>query len=435
MNRRNMLTAAMTTALAGCGGAGLSMVSGGSSAAQPPPPATPPPTSSAPPSGTAPPPAPSSTGSANIFYPGDYDATSAGDASRVQAAYDDAAAVGGTVVSDVPLVLNEPINCTRADSANHPAVKFLNLSPSLYPGSGFVINHDSIGFDCTGNSSISFDDTTITTANGQLAVPTIGILWADSQTAATPVGRLSNPKIVGNFSVAGFYDFGGEQLYIDGGYMYNSNPGGRCAVFTVNNVGEVESIVPGLIATGVRSMTIVDLVACNWLVMNGGAESDCILIDGVAGFHSQGGWAINPTGRSVIYVDNTHDNSGTTDCSWENMRLDTDTNKVRYGLLFGAATQGQIHTNWKVKGVHFATSKNAIAALDAHTTLSGLSLDDVSESASLGLNVPGTVNGLSRLRTGPMPVRIGTLSHSYIEGLEANWSCGFGPGVTKVTYG
>jgi hypothetical protein len=411
MNRRNMLTAMSATALAGCGSAGLSIVSAPSQSAPSAPsdPAQPAVTQATP--GTA----NGQTSGGNIFYPGDYSTTSPGDSDRVQAAYNAAAAAGGTVVSDTPLLLNEPINCTRPGSADYPAVKFLNLSPSLYAGSGFVINHDSIGFDCTGNASIEFDDTTITTANGQSAVPQIGILWADSQSSTCPVGRLSNLKILGNFSVANLYDYGGEQMYIDGGYVYNENPSGSCAIFTVNNLRGVQSIVPGLIASGVRSMTIVDLVACNWLLTKGGAESDNIVIDAVAGFHSQGGWAINPTGRSIIYVDNGYDNSGTANCSWENMRLDTDTNCVQYGLLFGAASQRQIHTDWNIQKVHFATSKRAIACIDANTTLDGLGIDRISEEVTRGISIPGTVQGYSTFRVGPTPLSIGSKSGTWVQ--------------------
>lgn len=432
MNRRNILTGASALALAGCGSAGMSMVTQRSSAAPPAPPASPGISAATPGTQIA-----GASVPGNFFYPGDYTTTSPGMASAVQAAYDDAAKNGGTVVTDVPLLLNEPINCTSSTGGNTPGVTFLNLAPTLAPGSGFVLNHDSIGFDCTGNTAIQFVDTTITTPNSPSVVPKIGVLFAASRYTDTPVLRMVRPRMVGSFSIANIYNYGAEQFLVDAGYIYNASDalGAKCAVFTVNNLMAVASIVPGLIAAGVKSMTIVDLAYCNWLMMAGGASSDCVCVDGIAGLHSQGGWAINPTGRSIMYIDNSNSDSGTSDCSWENMRLDTDANKVQYGLLFGAASQAQIHTNWKVRNIHFATKVNAIASADAHTTLSGFSMQDNSEQYSLGLNIPGAVDGYSTLRVGPMPIKIGTLSNSYIEGASGSWSVGFGPGVNKVTYG
>lgn len=436
ISRRNMvrnMALLPATTIAACGVVSVTPLKGavaGSSASPTPPPIAPPSQPQA-----------SGSGAANIgalYYIDDYGQnTQPGitpmDAA-VQAAYDAAiAGGGGTVVAGPgPYLLTAPINCTSITKA--VGVQFLSFAPArAQPHCGLMIGHSGIGIDCTGNGAIQFTDVSLTTAPGITAQ--IGILYAPTA-RNMPFGRLIRPSIVGSFSVAGIYNYGAELFYIDGGYCMNTCTGAnaRCAVFTVSNVYGVDSSVPGLIATGNHSMTVVDSVASSWVMINGASTADCIALDGVAGFNSYGDWCINPTGRSMVYFDGTNNSSSC--CNIQDLRMDVDTNKVQHGILFGAAPTERIYSGIKIHGVRFVTSSYAIAAADANTVLDALSLADNTELNAHGLYTPGRVQGSSTLRTGPMPVSIAQgLQGSLIEGNSANWNIGGYPNSAKIVFG
>ncbi len=75
---------------------------------------------------------------------------------------------GGQMTVDMaggPYNLDAPINCTWAGGGGAPAVtiRFLGNTHNPHPTAGCNITHNSIGFDCTGNDTITFIDPTITT--------------------------------------------------------------------------------------------------------------------------------------------------------------------------------------------------------------------------------------------------------------------------------
>lgn len=432
ISRRNMvrnMALLPATTIAACGVVSVTPLTGATASA---PAASPPPPSQPQASGSG---AAANVGA--LYYVDDYGVNvqpgiTPMDAA-VQAAYDAAAVNGGTVViGPGPYLLTAPINCTSTTKA--VGVQFLSLAPArAQPHCGLMIGHSGIGIDCTGNGAIQFTDVSLTTAPGITA--SIGILYAPTA-RNMPFGRLIRPSIVGSFSIAGIYNYGAELFYIDGGYCMNTCTGenARCAVFTVSNVYGVESSVPGLIATGNHSMTVVDSVASSWVILGGSTTADCIALDGVAGFNSYGDWCINPTGRSMIYFDGTSNSSSC--CNIQDLRMDVDSSKVQHGILFGAAPAQRIYSGMKIHGVRFVTSSYAIAAADGNTLLDALSLADNTELSPHGLYTPGGVQGSSTLRTGPMLVHIGqSLKDSLIEGKQANWNVGAFVNTTKVAYG
>jgi hypothetical protein len=308
--------------------------------------------------------------------------------------------------------MDAPIDCTSYDGSNKGVV-WQTLNPCLNAASGFVLHHDSHGFDCTGNWGIQFVDVTISTPDDPSVIPETAILFAKNHSNGG-LSRLIRPRILGAFSAAAIYNYAVEQMYIEAGYVCNTvSSAARCIVLTASNVLGIQSIVPNLIGKVTHSLTVTDMIACNWSLPNADAESDAIYLETVSGLNVFGGWIGAKGARSGIYIDNSGEPCS--NVSVDGLRFEQIAPAPTYGILLGAASRPQTHVGVSVTNTKFVTGKHAIAAHDAHTTLNGLTLRGNTESTSNGVAIPGSIDGYSRLELGPMPMSAGHLSSdSYI---------------------
>lgn len=332
-----------------------------------------------------------------------------------------------------PYLLTSPINCTFSGAGGCPGVTVRSLGTGHNTNAnaqGFLLNHNGIGFDCTGNDTIQFVDPCIKTLVPSVNIPICAILFARNATGASLLNRVVRPKIVGYFRVAAVYNYGSEQFVIENGYVANYNPAANTACFIAsgNNVAGLTSTFV-TIATGGQSTTVIDAINMSYLNVGGTSTSDCVRLEAVQGYHQFGGWQDAPGGRALIYIDQTVfvgvTPNPTNLCSVYGLKSEHTGSPVRYGILWGASTvPSSINTGWTISGCRLETTVNAIAAVDANTTLDGFTLDPVSEQASLGLNIPGTIQGFSQLRTGAMVLNVGHIINSLVLGLPANWTFG-----------
>lgn len=347
----------------------------------------------------------------------------------VQAAYNSASASGGGTVSHGgsggPYLLNNPINCTSVIDGT-PQVQIRGLSPgSRGFSAGFIINHNSIGFDCTGNDTISFVDVEICTqrpvapASVPVNIPTIGILFARNNTLGGLYNRIIRTNIDGYFSIANVYNYASEQSIIENSYFTNYGTAGvgNCHLaYTAANYAGVQSIVPGLIATGSISMTVHDVNCCNFTMNVPNSSSDCIHLEGVTEWRARGGWAYNPNGRSIFFADNSFaGTSAFTPCSYVRIydyrceNVNGTTLQPQFMILWGNAHAPVTHTGWELRGLHANTQQFAVACADTNTIIDGAMWDPITETQSNGISI-GNLQGFSQLRLGATNMTLGNVT-------------------------
>jgi hypothetical protein len=343
---------------------------------------------------------------------------------------------GGEVLIDLaggPYNLTAGINCTWAGNSDTPPVVVRFLGSAHFQDVGCILNHSTIGFDCTGNSTISFIDPCLSTiaAPAPTIFPQVGILLARNNAGGGVVNRIIRPKMGGYFSVANIYDYGAEQCFIEAPFLTNygaAGAGNCCMAFTGSNYAGVQSLVPGLIATGTPSMTVITVIAANYTMNNPNATSDCVHLEGCSSYRDAGGWGYNPNGRACFFVDNSHGSpsqfGSITDFTMEHVGTGS---QPGYGIYFGPAATPVTHIGWNTRGLRCDTNTFAIAAADANTTLNGWTCDPISEEQSHGINLPGALTGFSSLRLGGTVVNIGSVAQGcLIIGDLANITIGGG---------
>lgn len=340
-----------------------------------------------------------------------------------------------------PFHMEAPVNCTFAGAGNCPPVevRWLASTHNADPPQGCVLNHNSIGFDCTGNDTIQFEKPTITTPviGGPPAnIPTIGILLARNTHGVSLVNRVNAPKIVGFFSVANIYDYGSEGLGFNTAYLNNwgtAGAGNCCLAFTANNYAGVQSIVSGLIWTGSVSMTVVENNNGQYYMLDPSSTSDCVHIEGAQLVGFRDGFGFNAGGRSIFYIDNSHA-TATGFNTIDGCRVDA-AGAPQDMILFGASASVVAHIGWNIRGLRSNTMTGgyAISCADANTTIYGFTIDPISEQQSNGINIPGSLDGFSQLRLGATVVNIGKVTTGcVIIGDPANITIGAGFNQARI---
>lgn len=326
---------------------------------------------------------------------------------------------GGELTVDMaygPYNLEAGINCTWAGAGGAPPVTIRFLGSPINRATGCILNHSTIGIDCTGNDTIRLIDVVLTTQ--VIPIPTvfpqIGILIARNTFGGSLINRLIRVNVVGYFSIACVYNFGSEGVYLDNAYVngYGGAGAGNCLyAITANNYANVQSLVAGLIYPGPNSVSMTVCGASNgsqFLMSHANSTSDCIHIEGGSHLGFRDTFTANLAGRSIFYIDNTT-NTETAGVTLDNVNID-EGQAPQYMILAGAASAAIAHLSWNLRGLRSNTSVAVLAAVDANTTFYNWVIDPISEKQSNGIIIPGTIGGFSTLRLGATQLSAGAVT-------------------------
>jgi hypothetical protein len=304
------------------------------------------------------------------------------------------AQAGGAQVtygSSSPYLLDAPVDCTFAGTADQHGVVIRNLGRAGHDIFGIVAKHRGVAvFDCTGTSNVELHRVTIGT--DPAVYPQTGVLWARNSSRGSQICRMQSCSIVGKFSVAPFYNYGSESDSLIDCYFanYATTPDTKVAVWTANNIAGLHSIVPGLIATGPQSCIDHNCFGNQYYNAGGTSTSDCIYLEEADSWKNFGGWAysasLRANGRALVYVDMTH--AATNYVLIQALTGENSTHLQSHGIYF--SDHRATPTGWKVDSCRIP---NAVSAIEAGemTTLDNFHITNLSELVSHGLSVAGTM--------------------------------------------
>lgn len=296
-----------------------------------------------------------------------------------------------TYGSAIPYLLDAPVDCTFAGPANQHRIVIRNLGPSGVDIQGIIAKHRGVAvFDCTGTKYLELHGVVIGT--DPTVYPQTGVLWARNSSRSSLIHKMQFCAIVGKFSVAPFYNYGAESDSLIDCYFANraTTPDTKVAVWTGNNIAGLQSIIPGLIATGTQSCIDHNCFGNQYYNAAGTSTSDCVYLEQSDSWKNFGGWAYSASstsgGRALVYVDMTH--AATNFALIQGLTGENATHLQSHGIYFSdhAATP----TGWKVDSCRLPNAVSAIQA-GARTTLDNFHLTNISEQASHGLSAAGTV--------------------------------------------
>jgi hypothetical protein len=296
-----------------------------------------------------------------------------------------------TYGSTIPYLLDAPVNCTFAGRANQYGVVIRNLGPAGHDIFGIIAKHRGVAvFDCTGTDQVEFYDVVIGT-DAQV-YPQTGVFWARNTSGGDLYHRMQNCTIIGKFSVAPFYNYGGEDDTLIDCYLCNeaTTPGTQVAVWTAHNIAGLRSIVPGIMATGSISCIDHNCFANQFYNLGGTSTSDCIYLECADSWKNFGGWAYSASstanGRSLVYVDMSQ--GATNFALIQGLTGENSTHLQSHGICF--SDHPYTPSGWKVDSCRFPNAVSAIEA-GANATLNNFHIINISEQASHGLSVAGTL--------------------------------------------
>jgi hypothetical protein len=304
------------------------------------------------------------------------------------------AQAGGAQVtygSSSPYLLDAPVDCTFAGRANQHGVVIRNVGPTGLDIPGIVAKHRGVAvFDCTGTSNVELHRVTIGT--DPAVYPQTGVLWARNSVQGNLFHKMQYCAIVGKFSVAPFYNYGGEADTLIDCYFANraTTPDTKVAVWTANNIAGLQSIIPGLIATGPVSSIDHNCFGNQYYNAGGTSTSDCIYLEQADSWKQFGGWAysasLTANGRALVYVDMTH--AATNFALIQGLTGENSTHLQSHGIYF--SDHRATPTGWKVDSFRIP---NAVSAIEAgeRTTLDNFHITNMSELVGHGLSVAGTL--------------------------------------------
>jgi hypothetical protein len=304
------------------------------------------------------------------------------------------AQAGGAQVtygSSSPYLLDAPVDCTFAGRANQHGVVIRNVGPTGLDIPGIVAKHRGVAvFDCTGTSNVEMHRVVIGT--DPAVYPQTGVLWARNSVHGNLFHKMQFCAIVGKFSVAPFYNYGGEDDSLIDCYFSNhaSTPNTKVAVWTGNNIAGLQSIIPGLIATGPLSCIDHHCFGNQYYNAGGTSTSDCVYLEQADSWKNFGGWAysasLHANGRALIYVDMT--NAPTNFVLIQGLTGENSTYLQSHGIYF--SEHRATPTGWTVDSCRIP---NAVSAIEAGemTTLNNFHITNITELASHGLSVAGTL--------------------------------------------
>jgi len=311
-----------------------------------------------------------------------------------------------TYGTTIPYLLDAPVDCTFAGPANQHSVVIRNLGPGGLDIFGLIARHHGVAvFDCTGTTYVEMHNVVIGT--DAVVYPQTGVLWARNSSRSSLFHKMQYCGIIGHFSVAPFYNYGAESDTLIDCYFANhaTTPGTKVAVWTSNNIAGLQSVIPGLIATGPQSCIDHNCFGNQYYNAGGTGTSDCIYLEGADSWKNFGGWAYSASstanGRTLIYVDMTH--GATNFALIQGLTGEVSTHLQMHGILFSehAATP----TGWKVDSCRLPNAVSAIEAGES-TTLDNFHIANISEQSSHGLLAAGTLQN-SVVHTPSMMIRIG----------------------------
>jgi hypothetical protein len=198
--------------------------------------------------------------------------------------------------------------------------------------------------------------------------------------------------IVGKFSVAPFYNYGAEDDSLIDCYLENraTTPDTKVAVWTSNNVAGLQSIIPGLIATGPLSCIDHNCFGNQYYNAGGTSTSDCVYLECADSWKNFGGWAYSASltagGRALVYVDMT--NGATNFALIQGLTGENSAHPQSHGIYF--SDHHATPTGWKIDSCRLPNAVSAIEA-GAMATLDNFHIANLSEQASHGLSVAGTL--------------------------------------------
>jgi hypothetical protein len=310
-----------------------------------------------------------------------------------------------TYGSTMPYLLDAPVDCTFAGPANQYRIVIRNVGPSGVDIHGIIAKHRGVAvFDCTGSKYVELYGVAIGT--DPVLYPQTGVLWARNSTRSSHICKMQYCNIVGKFSVAPFYNYGAEGDSLIDCYLanYATTPDTKVAVWTANNIAGLQSIVPGLIATGPQSSIDHNCFANQYYNAGGTSTSDCIYLEQADSWKQFGGWAYSASssanGRALIYVDMTH--AATNFATIQGLTGENATHLQSHGIYF--SDNQAAPTGWKVDSCRFPNAVSAIEAGEG-ALLDNFHIANISEQASHGLSVAGTMQN-SVVHSPSMIIRI-----------------------------
>jgi len=314
-----------------------------------------------------------------------------------------------------PYLLDAPVDCTFAGKANQHGVVIRNVGPTGFDMPSIVARHRGVAvFDCTGTSNVELHRVMIGT--DPVVYPQTGVLWARNSIRGSVFHKMQFCAIVGKFSVAPFYNYGAECDSLIDCYLtnYATTPDTKAAVWTGNNIAGLQSIVPGLIATGPQSCIDHNCFGNQYYNAGGTSTSDCVYLEEADSWKNFGGWAysasLTANGRALVYVDMTH--TGTNFALIQGLTGENSTHLQSHGIYFSDHAATAI--GWKVDSCRLPNAVSAIEA-GARTTLSNFHIANISEQASHGLSAAGTLQN-SIVQSPSLIIRIGNSKNNSLSG-------------------
>jgi hypothetical protein len=322
-----------------------------------------------------------------------------------------------TYGSSAPYLLDAPVDCTFAGRANQHGVVIRNLGPTGHGHDvfGIVARHRGVAvFDCTGTDNVELHRVSIGT--DWTVYPQTGVLWARNSIRGSLFHKMQYCAIVGKFSVAPFYNYGAENDSLIDCYLanYATTPDTKVAVWTANNIAGLDSIIPGLIATGPQSCIDHNCFGNQYYNVAGTGTSDCIYLEQADSWKNFGGWAysasLTANGRALVYVDMTH--AATNFALIQGLTGENSTHLQSHGIYF--SDHPATPTGWKVDSCRLPNAVTAIEA-GARTTLDNFHIANISEQASHGLSAAGTLQN-SVVQSPSTIIRIGNSRNNSLIG-------------------
>lgn len=332
---------------------------------------------------------------------------------------------GGTVRygATSPYLLNNPINVTTAGSPNMFGLVIRNEqgpASTSFVAPSLIANHTGHVFDLTGTPNVVFENVSIGTG---AATPKTAFFQArTSPSISVGITRFMNCAVQGSFSVACYYNYGAEDDQIVGGYWQNNYTGGASKVLQYtgfNIAGQTSSFQT--VMSGQASAIDHKIFGGEFFNNSSNAAADCIGIETSDSVKIFGPWmycaSASANGRSLVYVDMT--NGASNFCLLQGITGEQSTHLQNYGVLF--SNHVATPSGWTIDSCKLNNGLFAIATLNAGTILDSFHIRQISEGASTGISVPGTIQ-TSTLDTGAVPLIIGTSKNSTLIGYSDRWT-------------
>lgn len=317
------------------------------------------------------------------------------DSAAIQKAINVARNGGGAVVlpaspSGGAYLLTSVLDCTYGSNANTPTFGFIGQPSSpagAYPA--ILAKHTGTAiFDCTGSYGILWQDFQVRC--DATTFPKVGWLLARNSTNASQFHKFRGISVNGYFSDTVVYNYGSEQETYEACFFYNNATGTATNVitWTANNYKAYTSAFVTIKATS-ASTTIHQIFGGSFGNTGGNAGNNVFYLEGACdGVRAYGAWSVNSSGQATVYADMSGGaNSCPNFCEFDGIAMETG--GTAYGVLFSNHTNtptGWALTNWKSSAATRFLSSGALA------TLNNFSIRHLSETATKGINIPGTLS-------------------------------------------